>query len=110
MHTPNLAFSTLRSSLVPLSCKERNTDSCLRSGLRHLLTKLEVEIGETMDHIEPDDILRGNRRAIANTVEILAAFTSFCLEEGLLEFGSSGGHLNDTDLREYGFYSPEGKW
>ncbi|KAF5401748.1 hypothetical protein PHET_04844 [Paragonimus heterotremus] len=54
--------------------------------LAAVLCKLSSEIGVELDHIEPREVLKGNRRSVANLLELITAFIAHCVDENLLDF------------------------
>ncbi|KAF6776528.1 hypothetical protein AHF37_04097 [Paragonimus kellicotti] len=54
--------------------------------LAAVLCKLSSEIGVELDHIEPREVLKGDRRSVANLLELITAFIAHCVDENLLDF------------------------
>ncbi|KAF8567095.1 hypothetical protein P879_03506, partial [Paragonimus westermani] len=81
---------------------------------------LSSEIGVELDHIEPREVLKGNRRSVANLLELITAFIAHCVDENLLDFAGVDdaptnspkfaegcGGLGDVNLTSHLSTSPE---
>ncbi|KAA3682109.1 uncharacterized protein DEA37_0011303 [Paragonimus westermani] len=88
--------------------------------LSAVLCKLSSEIGVELDHIEPREVLKGNRRSVANLLELITAFIAHCVDENLLDFAGVDdaptnapkfaeecGGLGDVNLTSHLSTSPE---